>query len=148
MFSRLYRTANIHCSALFTAAYLFSAMLGASMQAASAREPKAPPNLNAATTSHVATSVTSPAASLLSVVRSAHTVTSTYLKAYAKFNSSGVAFPPGQTLLQATTTITLTSTTSVLTLGDTVTLTAVVSSSGAGTPTGSVTFFDGTIPLG
>jgi uncharacterized repeat protein (TIGR01451 family) len=70
------------------------------------------------------------------------------LKAYAKFNSSGVAFPPGQTLLQATTTITLTSTTSVLTLGDTVTLTAVVSSSGAGTPTGSVTFFDGTIPLG
>ena len=90
----------------------------------------------------------SPADSTLTISGSPHSVTATYVNADGNFASGNGSLSPGQSVAQAATTVAVTSSAIMATVGDTVTLTATVTNAGTGTPTGLVTFFDGTVPLG
>jgi hypothetical protein len=100
------------------------------------------------TTSLGAVGVSSNAAqlSLSGLSAGSHSIT-------AKYNgdtnfSSGTSAAIAQTVNQASTTTTVASSTNPSAFGQTVTFTASVQSSSAGTPTGNVTFFDGGSSLG
>ena len=68
------------------------------------------------------------------------------LAAYNVHPAADTLIPTNQTAIQTTVTV---SSTGTLTYGQTITLNAAVSSvSGSGSPTGTVTFYDGTVTLG
>jgi len=91
---------------------------------------------------------TSQVTATLSIAGSPHAVTANYVNADGNFSNSFNAL--SQVVSQAATTTTVTSSQGTITLGDTVTFTATVTanSPGSGTPTGRVTFFDGSAPIG
>ncbi|HET8922787.1 MAG TPA: Ig-like domain repeat protein [Candidatus Acidoferrum sp.] len=100
------------------------------------------------TTSLGTTTVSSNGAqlSLSSLSAGAHQITAKY---NGDANFSGSTSPAlTQTINQASTTTVVVSSTNPSTFGQTVTLTASVQSSSSGTPTGNVTFFDGSTSLG
>ncbi|MGD0735468.1 MAG: Ig-like domain repeat protein [Terracidiphilus sp.] len=76
-----------------------------------------------------------------------HTITASYSGATNFVGSNGSLTGNPQVINSPATTTTLTAAPGTITLGDTVTLTATVTS-GSGTPAGLVTFYDGTTPLG
>ena len=93
---------------------------------------------------------TSQATATLTISGSPHSVTANYTNADANFVNSSGSLSGGQIVNQAGTTTTVNSSAGTITLGDTVTFTATVTvnSPATGTPTGIVTFFDGTTPIG
>ncbi len=94
-------------------------------------------------------STASTATSTLAVTGSPHTVAANYVNADGNFGASNSTLNPGQSVSATNTSVVVTSSAGTIALGDTVTLTATVTpASGAGTPTGLVTFFDGAKPLG
>ena len=93
--------------------------------------------------------------SSLTVSGSPHKVQANYINTDGDFTTSSGALSqmvnPGQTVQKADTTATLAVSSGSSTLGDTVSLTATVidaSGGSTGTPTGLVTFLDGTTPIG
>ena len=87
--------------------------------------------------------------SLLDVAGSPHLITAVY-DGDANFNGVTTTTTVEQSVTQAATTISIVSAANPSVVGQAVTFTATVSvvSPGAGTPTGSVTFMDGTTSLG
>ncbi len=102
--------------------------------------------VGAGSTSSAATSA---ATATLSVAGSPHSVTAIYVNADGNFSNSTGALIGGQVVNKPSTTTTVTPSLGTITLGDTVTFTATVTVNppGSGTPTGIVTFFDGTRPI-
>src|SRR5579864_1328950 len=92
---------------------------------------------------------TSGATATLSIGGSPHTVTANYVNADGNFSNSSNSLSGGQVVNQANTTTTVGSSQGTITLGDTVTFTATVTANapGSGTPTGLVTFYDGSTPI-
>jgi hypothetical protein len=93
---------------------------------------------------------TSQATASLSVGGSPHTITANYVSADENFSNSSNSLNGGQTVTAADTTTVVTSDTNPSNLGQTVTFKATVSAvpPGSGTPTGNVTFKDGSTTLG
>jgi uncharacterized repeat protein (TIGR01451 family) len=93
---------------------------------------------------------TSQATTTLSIAGSPHSVTANYVNADGNFTGGSAILAGGQVVTAANTTTTVTPSAGTITLGDTVTFTATVTANppATGTPTGIVTFFDGTTPIG
>jgi sugar lactone lactonase YvrE len=84
--------------------------------------------------------------SILEITASPHSITAAY-SGDTNFAES-ISAPLPQVVNPPPTTTTCTSSPNPSTVGDPVSFTATVSPSVSGTPTGTVTFFDGSIPLG
>jgi hypothetical protein len=86
----------------------------------------------------------------LSIAGSPHSVSANYVNADGNFSNSSASLSGGQTVGDANTTTTVNSSSPTITLGDTVTFTATVAANppATGTPTGLVTFLDGTTAIG
>jgi len=94
--------------------------------------------------------VSSGATTTLTVTSSGspHTVTANYVNADGNFSNSSGTLSGGQTVNPNASTVTLTSSPNPAAFGQSITFTATVTSGGSGTPTGTVTFKDGTTTLG
>src|SRR5262249_29600747 len=77
-------------------------------------------------------------------------VTANYINGDGNFINSSNSLSGGQVVTPSGTTTSVSPSAGTITLGDTVTFTATVTVNppGTGTPTGIVTFFDGTTPIG
>jgi hypothetical protein len=93
---------------------------------------------------------TSQVTAALSVSGSPHTITANYVNADGDFNNSTGSLAGGQTVAASDTTTAVASDTNPSNFGQTVTFKATVSAvpPGSGTPTGNVTFKDGSTTLG
>jgi hypothetical protein len=93
---------------------------------------------------------TSQATATLSIAGSPHTVTANYVDADGNFSNSAGSLSGGQVVNKPNTATNLTSSQNSSALGQSVTFTATVSAvaPGTGTPTGTVTFFDGGSAIG